>query len=55
MSDRQLAEELHKPIIRNFKKRKVHIPFIDNTWSVDLTGMQLISKFNKGICFYMCN
>ena len=24
------AEELHKPIIRKFKKRKVHSPFIDN-------------------------
>ena len=24
MSDQQLAEELHKPIIRNFNKRKVN-------------------------------
>ena len=24
MLNQQLAEELHKPIIRNFKKRKVH-------------------------------
>ena len=24
MSDQQLAEELHKPIIRKFKKRKLH-------------------------------
>ena len=30
MSDQQLAEELHKPIIRKFKKRKVQSPFIDN-------------------------
>ena len=27
MSDQQLAEELHKPIIKKFKKRKVHLPF----------------------------
>ena len=26
----QLAEELHKPIIRNFEKRKVHSSFRDN-------------------------
>ena len=26
----ELAEELHKPIIRKFKKRKVHSSFIDN-------------------------
>ena len=29
MSDQQLAEELHKPIIRKSKKRKVQSPFID--------------------------
>ena len=27
---RQLAEEIHKPIIRKFNKRKVQSPFIDN-------------------------
>ena len=27
MSNQQLAEELHKPIIRKFKKRKVQWPF----------------------------
>ena len=30
ISSQQLAEELHKPIIRKSKKRKVHSPFIDN-------------------------
>ena len=28
----QLAEELHKPVIRKCKKRKVHSAFIDNIW-----------------------
>ena len=27
-----LAEELHKPIIRKFKKRKVYSSFIENIW-----------------------
>ena len=31
-SNKQLAEELHKPIIRNFKKRTVYSGFKDNTW-----------------------
>ena len=53
-SKKELAEELHKPIIRKFKKRKVHLPFIDNIWGPDLADMQLISKFNKGICFLFC-
>ena len=48
LATRELAEELHKPIIRNLKK--VHSPFIDNIWGADLADMQLISKFNKGIC-----
>ena len=30
MSNNELAEELHKPIIRKFKKRKVYSSFIDN-------------------------
>ena len=30
----QLAKELHKPIIRNFKKRTVYSGFIDNIWGV---------------------
>ena len=54
MSDQQLEEELHKPIIRKFKKRKVQSPFIDNIWGTDLADMQLISKFNKGFIFLLC-
>ena len=44
----QLAEELHKSIIRKSKKRKVYSGFKDNIWGADLADMQLISKFNKG-------
>ena len=43
----QLADELHKPIIRKLKKRKVYSSFRDNIWGVDLADMQLLSKFNK--------
>ena len=50
--NKELAEELHKPIIKQFKKRKVYSPFIDNIWGADLADMQLINKFNKG--FRMC-
>ena len=50
-SSKELAQELHKPIIRKFKKRKVHSTFIDSIWGADLADMQLISKFNKGIRF----
>ena len=49
----QLAEELHKPIIRNFKKRTVYFGFEDNIWRVDIADMQLISKFNEGLDLIM--
>ena len=54
--NQQLANKLHEPIIRKFKKRKVYSSFNDNIWDVDLADMQLTSKYNKGtryqqICF----
>ena len=39
-SNEKLAEELHKPIIKKFKKRSIYSGFRDNIWSVDLADMQ---------------
>ena len=50
----QLGNELHKPIIRKFKKRKVYSSFRDNIWGVDLADMQSLSKYNKGIKYLLC-
>ena len=50
----QLPKQLHKPIIRKFKKRKAYSGFRDNIWEADLADMQLISKFNKGFRFLLC-
>ena len=50
----QLANELHKSIIRKFEKRKVYSTFKDNIWCFDLADMQLLSKYNKGIRFLLC-
>ena len=52
--NQQLAEELHKPIIKKFEKRKLHAAFKDNIWGADLADMQLLSKYNKGIRFLLC-
>ena len=54
ISNKELPEELHKPIIRKFKKRKVHSSFIDNIWGADLADMQVISKFSKGFRILLC-
>ena len=50
----QLADELHKPVITKFKKRKVYSAFKDNIWGADLADMQLLSKYNKGIRLLLC-
>ena len=42
----QLAYELHRQIIRKFKKRKVYSSFRDNIWVIDLADMQSLSKYN---------
>ena len=50
----QLPDELHKPIIKKFKKRKVYSSFRDNIWGVDLADMQSLSRYNKGIRYLLC-
>ena len=49
-----LAEELHKPVIKKFNKRKVYSQFKDKIWGVDLADMQSLSKKNKGIKYLLC-
>ena len=47
--NQKLANELHKQIIRKFKRRKVQSCFRDNIWGVDLADMESLSKYNKGM------
>ena len=54
ITNKKLADELHKPMIRKFNKRKVHSSFIDNIWGADLADMQLISKCNQRFRFLLC-
>ena len=53
-SNKELGEELHRPMIRNFKKRKLLSSLINNIWGIDLANMQLISKSNEGFRFLLC-
>ena len=43
----QLANELRKPVIKKFNKRKVYSSFNDKISGVDLADMESLSKFNK--------
>ena len=50
----ELPNELHKPIIRKFDRRKVYSSYRDNIWGIDLAEMRLLSKYNKGIKYLLC-
>ena len=52
--NKELAEELHKPVIKKINKIKVQSTFTDNICGANLADMQLIGKFNKGISFLSC-
>ena len=49
-----LAEELHKPVIKKFNKRKVYSQFRDNISGVGLADTQSLSKKNKGMKYLLC-
>ena len=48
-----LAEELHKPVRRKFKRRRVLVNGIDKIWAADLADMRAFSKFNQGFNFLL--
>ena len=50
----QLGNELHRKIMRKFKKQNVHSSFRDNIWGADLPDMQSLSKINEGIKYLLC-
>ena len=54
ISNKELAEELHKQVNKKIEKRKAHPSFTDNIWGADLADMRLRSKFNKGFRFLLC-
>ena len=49
----QLIEELHKPIIKKFK-RKAYENFKDNIWAADLSKMESLSSKNRNIKYLLC-
>ena len=51
----QLAEQLHKPVIKKIKRRKVYPRFKNNIWAVDLAEMESLSSKNKNVkVFIVC-
>ena len=54
-ANKQIAEELHKPVIKKFKRRKVYPRFKDNIWAADLTEMESLSSKNKNVKYVLCH
>ena len=50
----QIAKELHKPVIKKFKRRKVYMRFKDNIWAVHLAQMESWSSNNKHVKYLWC-
>ena len=50
----QLANELHKPVIKKFRKRKVYSSFKNDIWNVDLADIQSLSRYYKGFKYLLC-
>ena len=48
-----MAEELHKPVNKNFQKRRVYVKGIDEIFEADLVDTQPISKYNNGAKYHL--
>jgi len=49
----QLADELHQPVVKNVRKRKVYVNGIDKICASDLVDMQSFPKFNRGVKYLL--
>ena len=47
----QLAEELHQPVIKKLKRRKV---FKDNIWAAGLAEIESLPSENTNINYLLC-
>ena len=49
----ELAEKLHKPVIKKFKRRKAHARLKENNCPADLAEMGWLSSKNRNV-EYLC-
>ena len=48
-----LVQNLHKPVIKEFKRRKVNFGFKDSIWTTDLVEMGLLYSKNRGVKYFL--
>ena len=49
----EIAQKLHKPVVKKFKRRKVYARFKDNISAVDLPELRSLSTKNQGVKYYV--
>ena len=49
----ELARELHKPVTKNFERRKVYPRFKDNIWAADLSELGSLPSKNQGVKYLL--
>ena len=54
ISVNEKPEELHKQVLKEFKRRKVYGRLKDNIWAVDLAEMRSLSSKNKNVKYILC-
>ena len=50
----KLAQELHKPVIKKFKRTKMYARFKADIWAADLAEMGSLSSMNRGVKYLLC-
>ena len=50
----KLTQELHKQMIKKFKRRKVFATCKDNIWAADLARMESLSSFDRVVKDLLC-
>ena len=54
MSVHEQLAELHKQVIKKFKRGKIYAKFKDNVWAADLAEMGSLSFKNKNVKCLLC-
>ena len=54
MNFSKISNELHKPVIRNFERRKVIANSANEIWAIDLADMNDLREANDGYRFILC-
>lgn len=50
---KQLAQELHRRVVKKFPTRRVHVPSLDHTWGADLVEMGKDAAENDGFRYIL--